>query len=208
MISCEDAWLLGNLVKSIDPDAIIGLGPVPSSGDDKTFPSGFTIRSEKAPNARGVERALGSVLPYKKWMKAASSAGAVIVTGNYPQTWETPKLNEDQFLILVDTLPNALIDRADVVLPATTWAEKSGTFENCNNTLQIFEQALIPIGQAMSESQIAMDLKALVDDSLSTTFNAATVRRRMADAGVAGMMEIESPKNVHRVETDMPMSKV
>ena len=47
---------------------------------------------------------------------------------------------------LIDTLANKLMDRADVFLPAATWAEKSGTFENCNNVLQLFEQAIQPIG--------------------------------------------------------------
>ena len=79
-------------------------------------------------------------------------------------------------------------------LPAATWAEKSGTFENYNNTLQLFERALQPIGDAQAEGQIAMNLQAIVDDCLSTTFNSATIRRRMADAGVAGMLDVELPK--------------
>lgn len=53
-----------------------------------------------------------------------------------------------------------------------------------------------------------MNLQALVDDCLSTTFNPATVRRRMADAGIAGMLEVELPKNTNRVVTDMPLSEV
>ena len=53
-----------------------------------------------------------------------------------------------------------------------------------------------------------MDLQALIDDCLSTTFNAATVRRRMADAGVAGMLEVELPKSTKSVTTDMPLTEV
>jgi hypothetical protein len=30
----------------------------------------------------------------------------------------------------------------------------------------------------------------------------------MADAGVAGMLEVELPQNTNRVETDMPLSEV
>lgn len=208
MISCEDAWLLGQLVRSIDADAIIGIGPVPIVGEDKTFKSGFTVRSEKAPNARGIRRALGDLLEYEDWKSKLSSADTVVVTGNYPESWDTPELSDEQSLILIDTLQNDLTIRANVFLPAATWAEKSGTFENYNNTLQLFERALQPFGDAQAEGQIAMDLQAIVDDCLSTTFNAATIRRRMADAGVAGMLDVELPKNTNRVETDMPMSEV
>ena len=208
MISCEDAWLLGQLVRSIDADALIGIGPVPIVGEDKTFKSGFTVRSEKAPNARGVRRSLGDLLEYEAWKSNVSSADTVVITGNYPEAWDTPEISDEQSLILIDTLQNDLTIRADVFLPAATWAEKSGTFENYNNTLQLFERALQPIGDAQAEGQIAMDIQALVDDCLSTTFNAATIRRRMADSGVAGMLDVELPKNTNRAETDMPLSEV
>jgi NADH-quinone oxidoreductase subunit G len=208
MISCEDAWLLGQLVRSIDASAIIGIGPVQTNGEDKTFPSGFTVRAEKAPNVRGIRRALGDSLAYDDWKNQMSNADTVVVTGNYPEQWQTPEISDSQTLILIDTLLNDLTDRCDVFLPGATWAEKAGTFENCNNVLQTFERAIQPLGDSQAEGQIAMNLQAIVDDMETTMFNAATVRRRMADAGVAGMHEVELPKNTNRVETDMPLSEV
>ena len=135
MISCEDAWLLGQLVLSIDANAIIGIGPVEINGKDKTFPSGFTVRAEKAPNVRGIRRALGDSLAYDDWKNQMSNADTVVVTGNYPEQWQTPEISDSQTLILIDTLLNDLTDRCDVFLPGATWAEKAGTFENCNNVL-------------------------------------------------------------------------
>ena len=208
MLSCEDAWLLSQLVRSIDSDGIIGIGPVSVIGEDKTFKSGFTMRSEKAPNARGVRRAIGDVLEYEEWEKQMSGADTVVVTGNYPEAWDTPAISDSQTLILIDTLANNLTQRADAFLPAATWAEKAGTFENYNNKLQLFERAIHPLGDSQAEGQIAMNLQALVDDMESTVFNAATVRRRMADAGVAGMLDVEPPQNTNRVDTDMPLSEV
>ena len=208
MISCEDAWLLGQLVRTLDANALIGIGPVKIEGEDKTFKSGFTLRAEKAPNARGVRRALGDVLDYEAWKTSAENADTLIVTGNYPYQWDTPDVKDNQTIILIDTLHNALTERADVFLPAATWAEKSGTFENCNNVLQPFEAAIQPIGDASSEGQIAIRLQAMIDDCLATTFNAATVRRRMADAGIAGILEVELPQPSKRVETDMPIYEV
>ena len=208
MISCEDAWLLGQLVRGIDADAILGIGPVPIVGEDKTFKSGFTMRCEKAPNVRGVQRALGNVLDYEAWKQQVSKADTVVVTGNYPEAWETPEITDNQTLILIDTLANGLTERANVFIPAATWAEKSGTFENYNNKLQLFEQAIQPLGDSQAEGQVAMNLQALVDDMETTVFNAATVRRRMADAGIAGMLDVELPKKTTHVETDMPMFEV
>ena len=208
MLSCEDAWLLGNLVHGLDENAIIGIGPVPIVGEDKTFKSGFTTRSEKAPNARGVRRALGEVLEYDAWKKQFGNADTLLVTGNYPEMWDTPAIRDEQTLILIDTIQNKLTERADIFLPAATWAEKAGTFENYNNTLQTFEQAIQTIGDALAEGQIAMNLQALVDDMEPTTFNPATVRRRMADSGIAGMLDVEPPQNTNRVDTDMPLSEV
>lgn len=208
MLSCEDAWLLGQLVRTIDENAIIGIGPTPSSGEDKTFKSGFTVRAEKAPNARGVRRALGDVLKYETWQSQSGNADTVVVTGNYQESWETPEFGDGQTVILIDTLSNKLTDRADVFIPAATWAEKAGTFENCNNVLQLFERAIQPIGSAQAEGQIAMNLQAIIDDCLPTIFNAATVRRRMDDAGITGMRELELPKNTNHVESDMPLSEV
>lgn len=208
MISCEDAWLIGSLVRGLDSEAIIGIGPIPFDGKDKTFKSGFTVRCEKAPNARGVRRALGDALEYDAWKSKVEGADTVVITGNYPESWDTPTIGDDQTLILLDTIQNELTERADVFLPAATWAEKAGTFENHSNTLQLFEQALQPTGDAQAEGQIAMNLQALVGDMQTTTFNPATVRRRMADAGIAGMLEVELPQNTNRVETDMPLSEV
>jgi len=208
MISCEDAWLLGQLVRSVDSDAIIGIGPIPIDGEDKTFPSGFTIRAEKAPNERGVQRVLGNALAYEAWKEQVGNADTVIATGNYPQAWDTPELSDSQTLILIDTLANDLTECANIFLPAATWAEKAGTFENCNNILQTFDRAIQPPGDSQAEGQIAINIQAILDDCLPTIYNAATVRRRIADAGVSGMNDVVLPKNTNRVQTDMPLSEV
>ena len=37
MMACEEAFLLGKYIRSIDPQAVLILGPVPSSGQNETF---------------------------------------------------------------------------------------------------------------------------------------------------------------------------
>ncbi len=54
-LTVEEAYLLCKLVRGIDAEAVLALGPVPTVGEDERFPGGFTIRAEKCPNRRGVE---------------------------------------------------------------------------------------------------------------------------------------------------------
>ena len=180
-LACEEAYALATLARAIDPQAVLALGPVPVHGQDKTYPIGakptdakaFTICAEKAPNARGVRRALGAfgpVLEFADLLRTlglgtgASTVGAVLLTGNYPSDWATKDLATalgGKFVCLIDTLPTALMDVASIVLPGVTFAEKAGTFENWRNQLQAFEQAIPPLEGAKSEGQIASDMLAI-----------------------------------------------
>ncbi len=231
MLSCEEAYLLATLARRLDPKAVFGIGPVPVKGQDKVFPAGaketdpkaFKMYAEKAPNARGVRRVLealsgpgtvpafDSVLARLGKGSGTSDIGAVILTGNYPGEWGSKDLDAalgGKFTVLLDTLSSSLLDRAAVVLPGATWAEKAGTFENARNILQAFEQAIPVIQLAKSEGQLALDMHAALDgapapdESVETmvvittpgqvasgtqqampraaAFNAANVRRDMA----------------------------
>ena len=57
-LTVEEAYLLAKLLRSIDPQAVLALGPVPTAGEDQKFPGGFVISAEKCPNRRGVEEIL------------------------------------------------------------------------------------------------------------------------------------------------------
>jgi NADH-quinone oxidoreductase subunit G len=165
MLASEEAYLLGKLATAIDPDAVLAVGPVPRKGEDKAFPGGYTIRAEKAPNARGVRRALEAisdeVLDYDAFLAKSDALHALILTGNYPSDWATPELTaalDGKFNVLIDTLPSTASDHAEVILPGATWVEKSGSFENAENRQQHFEQAIPVIELAKTEGQIALDL--------------------------------------------------
>ena len=194
MLSCEDTFSLVRLALSIDPNALIGVGPVPVVGADKTI-SGFVIRAEKAPNARGVRRVANAILASKgnatgalefaafEREVAKSDFGAVITTGNYPSAWTTPALvaaMSGKFVIAIDTLPNALTSIADVVLPGATWLEKSGSFENATGRLQSFDQAIDLLEFARSEAQIGLDIAAARASKEPLGYNADCMRKEIA----------------------------
>jgi len=128
MLSCEDAFLLASWVLAHDPKAELGVGPVPVHGQDKTFPGGFTMHAEKAPNARGVRRVLEALAAGRPvhdaaaFEKAVASGviGTAVVTGNYPSDWVSNGLAEALRKVpfmLVDTLPTALPGMGQGVLP-------------------------------------------------------------------------------------------
>ncbi|HED53101.1 MAG TPA: 2Fe-2S iron-sulfur cluster binding domain-containing protein [Phycisphaerales bacterium] len=179
MLSCEDTYHLAKLATAIDPGVEFAVGYVPFRGEDKAFPKGakpgdegaFVMYAEKAPNARGVRRVLESFNTKAHTFEEAAERlkagefGAAILTGNYPGEWAEPDFVQslaDVFTVLIDTHPRRAMDQADIVLSGATWAEKSGSFENVNNIIQAFEQA-IPAGElCKAEAQIAMDMLSLL----------------------------------------------
>ncbi len=219
MLSCEDAYLLARFMLNVNPNAVLAVGPVPTHGQDKTFPGGFKMHAEKAPNARGVRRVLGrmaqgQVLEFDALQTALTRDGsidALVVTGNYPSEWATPQLlgaidAKPRFVALIDTLQSRLAERADVVIPGATWAEKSGCFENAGNRIQAFERAIDPIDFCKSEAQIAIDLNAMRTGDRPAAYDASATRRAMTEAlGVAEFAQIATPGETERVESDMQL---
>ncbi|MEY3027425.1 MAG: putative NADH-quinone oxidoreductase subunit [Planctomycetota bacterium] len=219
MLSCEDAYELARYALSVDPDAMLAVGPVPFHGEDKTFAGGFTIRAEKAPNARGVRRVLealagGRPVANAQGFESALASGkygAAIVTGNYPSDWVTPSLAKALgsvgTVVAIDTLPNAVTEMAAVVLPGAAWVEKAGSFENATGRLQGFEQAITPVEHAKAEAQIALDLAAARAGSQAAHFCADGTRSEMAKlAGLECMANaMHAPEKSGTVESDMQL---
>jgi NADH-quinone oxidoreductase subunit G len=222
MLSCEDAYHLARYALSVDPDALLAVGPVPVNGQDKTFPGGFTIRAEKAPNARGVRRVLEALAGGKPvanaqgFEQALSSGqyGAALVTGNYPSNWVTPSmasaLRNASTVVTIDTLPNAVTAMATVVLPGAAWVEKAGSFESAANRLQGFEQAIEPVEFAKSEAQIALELAGARAGKPAANYDAAATRVEMAKvAGLESMTNAHhAPESSASAESDMVLVEI
>ncbi|HMN95796.1 MAG TPA: 2Fe-2S iron-sulfur cluster-binding protein [Phycisphaerales bacterium] len=223
MLSCEDAFLLSTMLRGFAADAKLGLGPVPRVGADKTFPGGYVLRAEKAPNARGVRRVLaaiarGEVPAFDEFLRSLDGVETVLVTGNYPSDWVLPALAEalrGRRIVLIDTLPTALVEMAEVVLPGATWVEKAGSFENAEGRLQGFDRAIAPLDFAKSEAQIALDLVAVREAGEATTpdrlgaaaYDAGATRRRIVEElGLGAFVEeIAVPSRPEGVAPDMEL---
>lgn len=223
MLSCEDAYLLAKYVIAHETEVTFGIGPVPHAGEDKTFEGGYKLYSEKAPNARGVRRVLeafaANVLDYEELvgrLRKGNGIDALLLTGNYPSDWVIDSFMQaldsqgDKSVILIDTLPTALTEIADVIIPGATWMEKTGTFENVNNRLQTFSRAIKPIDYCKSEAQIALDLEADRSGDDVVVYDAVIVRQTMADVHDLRefVSDIHLPPQSQKIESDMEVVKL
>jgi NADH-quinone oxidoreductase subunit G len=186
MMACEEAYLLGQAVRKLDPQAVLALGPVPTTGHNETFKNSvngkqtFVIQAEKVPNAAGVRRNLamlgGPQAPYTDLPANASLKGGWVV-GGYLSNWATNLTLPAGFTVVQDILPNQLTATASVLLPAAGWAEKDGCWENFAGRIQAFEAAVAPPEGTRREGDVYLNLLGRRE-----TYNAAVIRAEMGPA--------------------------
>jgi ferredoxin-nitrate reductase len=64
---------------------------------------------------------------------------------------------EGLFVVVQDLFLTETAELADVVLPAATWGEKTGTFTNADRTVHLSEKAVDPPGEARADLDIFLD---------------------------------------------------
>jgi len=167
-LTVEEAYLLAQYVKSLDPTAVLALGPVPVEGTDEKFRNGFVIHAEKCPNRRGVERIVsslgGELLNWGDFLARAETEafGAVWVTGGYRTPWNDDgavgSLANSKLLIVQDCFASPLWERADYQLPSATFAEREGSYVNYQDRLQSFKWAIRPPQGVKTDGQLYWQL--------------------------------------------------
>jgi ferredoxin-nitrate reductase len=70
---------------------------------------------------------------------------------------------EGLFLVVQDLFLTETAQYADVVLPAATWGEKTGTFTNVDRTVHLSERGVDPPGEARSDLDILLDYARRMD---------------------------------------------
>jgi NADH-quinone oxidoreductase subunit G len=180
-LTCEEAYLLARYCKGLSGQVRLALGRVPVVGADDTYPKDrrgrpvepvkFTIRAEKCPNRRGVEEILrhfqGEVIGFDDILRGAGAGElkALYLTAGYsPRTglWHTEAeadaLRRVPLLIVQDLFPTPASQAARYVLPASSFAEKDGTFVNHAGLAQAIHWAVRPARQTRTDGQIFLDL--------------------------------------------------
>jgi formate dehydrogenase alpha subunit len=97
---------------------------------------------------------------------------ALYIMGENPMMTE-PNLNvtrhhmeQLEFLVAQDVFINESGAFADVFLPATSWAEKEGTFTNTDRRVQRVRKVLEPRGQSRADYEIICDLATRLEQRL------------------------------------------
>lgn len=178
-LTVEEAYLLCAYLRSVDPTALLALGPVPIEGTDESFKNGFTIRAEKCPNRRGVEEVLrhfqstatgnGSAatrtVPQAADVAAAvqrGDVGGLWVAGGYKTDWLDQSLAESlaaaPLLIVQDLFPSPLSQWATYCLPGASFAERAGSYVNFQGRLQTAEWAIRPPAGVRTEGSLFWQL--------------------------------------------------
>ena len=94
----------------------------------------------------------------KGTLKAMYIMGENPVISDPDMTHTIKALKALDFLVVQDIFMTETAALADVVLPATVFAEKSGTFTNTERRVQRVRKAVNPPGQAREDSQIILEL--------------------------------------------------
>ncbi len=167
-LTVEEAYLLAKYIRGIDEQAALVLGPVPTSGEDETFPNGFTIHAEKCPNRRGVEavisRLAGTIVTFDEFLDDLSndSPGAIWFTGGYKTDWNddatVQAVASVPLVIVQDIFPSPLWEAATYQLPGAVFAEREGSYVNFADRLQSFGWSIRPPAGAMVEGQLYWQL--------------------------------------------------
>ena len=70
---------------------------------------------------------------------------------------------EGLFLVVQDIFLTETARYADVVLPAATWGEKTGTFTNTDRTVHLSDKAVDPSGEAKPDLEVFLDYARRMD---------------------------------------------
>jgi anaerobic selenocysteine-containing dehydrogenase len=103
------------------------------------------------------------------------------------------------FLVVQDIFLTETTALADVVLPAATWGEKTGTFTNADRTVHLSEKAVEPPGQARPDLDIFWTTRGGWTSGTKTAAVAAVARRRVGVRGVEAVQRWPSVR-LHRAQ--------
>ncbi|MFN2137349.1 MAG: formate dehydrogenase subunit alpha [Candidatus Promineifilaceae bacterium] len=103
---------------------------------------------------------------------------ALFIVGENPMISEPNQkhtrkaLEQAEFIVCQDIFINETGEMADVILPATSFAEKDGTFTNTDRRVQRCRKAVEPVGQSWPDWKITSELGRRVAERLGISLSA------------------------------------
>jgi len=145
--TCEDNFLLARFAREALRTEFVDIVPHIEAGDQDDM----LLREDKTPNTVGARLAGAHPKDAEHSLHAmleafrTGSIKAVLIAddraGEYAGLLDA--LEKVQYVAVIASNTSALTERADVVLSAATFAEKLGTWVNCDGQLQLIRPAII-----------------------------------------------------------------
>src|SRR5450432_1698618 len=157
--SNEDNFALLMLAKAFGFSQIFQSGRPAGQGDD------ILRHPDKNPNTTGIA-ALGKASGLKSFVEfveaiRAGKAATVVALGSAtPTGGGAAALSDVKNLIAISTHEGPFVERASVVLPASSWAESDGIFVNAKGMSQESEKAIAPQGASKPAFRLIAELSA------------------------------------------------
>ena len=143
--SLEDNWAVRELGRLLGVSAYYAIGAGQGYADD------ILIDSDKNSNTKGVRELAPEAKPYQQLVDdiRQSKVTHVICLGgegprNDPEDATTFSMLDT--LVVIAAHQGLIADAAHVLLPATSWAESTGTYVNRQGIRQVSEGGLAPLG--------------------------------------------------------------
>jgi len=179
--SLEDNWALRDIASHLGTNAFYVAAAPPGYSDtiliDSDKNSNRAGVKELSPSARSFEDLLADIRAGRTTHVIALGASGIALNSDH----DAEALRQLLGFVVVASHESALCNVAHVVLPATSWAEQSGTYVNKKGIRQQTEQALSPQG----ESKPAWSIVRQLGQSLGFDATWATLRDVRARMGLA-----------------------
>jgi len=200
----EEMWLFKKLMETLKAEAVGFLGS--SHGERQKFPSGFTIEPDKTPNRAyaswlfGEEAVSDGHLGVLDALRAGKVQGLLVMNG-IPDLSMPSDLVEGarqaEFVAVADILRNPIEEFAHVIIPATTWAEKDGTFMNVDGRVQRVRPAVEPPVSARPEIQWLQEALAALGARSQVISAEGVFREAMSGMDYSKVGSLGSKANGH-----------
>lgn len=127
------------------------------------FEAAWDVRLNPQPGLTATEMVDGA---YEGRVKAMFVLGENPMMSEPNQAHARHALEQLEFLVCQDIFINETGELADVILPATSFAEKDGTFTNTDRRIQRCRAAVPPVGQSRPDWEIICDLGRRIEARL------------------------------------------
>jgi NADH-quinone oxidoreductase subunit G len=203
-LTVEEAYLLCKLIRGIDAEASLALGPVPTIGENEPFPGGFTIRAEKCPNRRGIEGVISHfthrVTAFDDFLPQLDkdAVQGVWVAGGYKRDWidqaTAARFERLKLLVVQDLFPSPLSERATYLLPGPAYAERDGSYVNHADRMQTVPWAIRPPLGVRTDGSLLWEMlgrkglynsRAVMEDIAREILYFSAAVRPIAETGVS-----------------------